>query len=148
MLSFIDSAVEVAEADSYAEARSWANWTGADALKQAALRRGQDFIAGAYNSRWSVQFENDDAPDEVKFAIIEAARRELVSPGSINPDFDPTGTIKRERKEVGPLKKETEYATPATAVASRPAFAAIEALLAGLVSAAAGGTSVSTLARF
>jgi hypothetical protein len=80
MLSYTDPAVTVAEADAYATARAWANWTGNDTVKTAALRRGQDYIAGAYNGRWATEWDNDAAPEPVRFAIIEAARRELVTP--------------------------------------------------------------------
>jgi hypothetical protein len=148
MLSFTELAVTVADADAYASDRAWSNWTGDNTAKTAALRRGQDFIAGAYNGRWNVEFDNVEAPDAVKFAIIEAARRELVAPGSLNPDYDPSGSIKRERKKLGPLEKEFEYATPANAAAARPIVGSIDALLAGLLLAAPGGTTVTTLARF
>ena len=41
---------------------------------------GTDYIAGKYNGRWRKDFEYSDVPDEVKFAIAEAALRELVTP--------------------------------------------------------------------
>lgn len=130
MLSFTDLAVELAEADDYATARAWANWTGTDEVKTAALRRGQDFIAGEYNDRWVDEWENDDAPENVKFAIIEAARRELVSPGSTAPDITPgTAKILTQVDTIGwtPAKANITAADMVTT------FKAIERLLTGLI---------------
>jgi len=144
MLSFTDPAVSVAEADAYASLRAWIDWTGSDEVKTAALRRGQDYIAGIGNGRWETVWANDDAPSEAKYAIIEAARRELVLPGGLAPDFVATKTVTRERKKVGPLEKELEYAGATTAAAARPDIAIIDQLLAGLLKAA-GGASVDLL---
>lgn len=148
MLSYTDLAVSVAEADAYAEARLWANWTGTDTVKAAALLRGQSYIASTYNGRWVAEWANDDAPDGVKYAIIEAARRELVAAGSLDPDYDPTGLIKREKKKLGPLEKEFEYAVPVDAASAKPVIGIIDSILASLLIAAPGSTSVTTLARF
>lgn len=148
MLSFTDPAVTVVEADAYALARLWADWVGPDEVKAAAILRGQTYIAGAYNDRWNIVFENNDAPDAVKFSIIEAARREIVAHGSLNPDYDPSGMIKRERKKLGPLEKEFEYAVPSSAASARPVISIIDSILAGLLVTAPGSTTVTTLARF
>jgi hypothetical protein len=144
MLSYTDLAVAVSEADAYAEARAWSNWTGEDEVKLAALRRGQDCIAQRYNDRWLGNWSNDDAPEPVKYAIIEAARRELADPGSLSPDFVASRQVKTEKKGVGPLTKETTYADTAGAASVRPSIAAIDNLLVGLL-AAAGGGSISLL---
>lgn len=93
MLSLTVAAVTLTEANTYCAARAYANWSGDDLARTAALRRGQDFIAGEYNHRWLVTFDNAAAPEVVKFAIIEAARRELVAPGSLQPDL----TMGREK---------------------------------------------------
>lgn len=143
-LSYTDPAVTTAEADAYAALRGWTDWTGADAVKTAAIRRGQDYIAGIGNGRWATDWDNADAPEAVKNAIIEAARRELVAPGSLAPDFVASRTVTREKKKVGPLEKETEYAGGASAASARPNIAIIDQLLAGLL-AAAGGASVDLL---
>lgn len=132
-ISFTEPAVTSQEADAYAEARAWANWTGDDTVKSAAIRRGQDYIASTYNARWVIEFENDDAPSEVKFAIIEAARRELNAPGSLSPDQERGGRIKRKREKVdGAVEEETEWMDGAPAETS---FGIIEGLLAGLIAA-------------
>ena len=141
MLSFSDPAVTTGEADAYAALRGWTDWTGADTVKTAAIRRAQDYIACIGNGRWATEWATDDAPAEVKNAIIEAARRELVTPGSLAPDFVASRTVTREKKRVGPLEKETEYAGGASAASVRPNIAIIDQLLAGLL-APAGGASV------
>lgn len=87
MLSFDAMAVTVAEADTYCAGRGLTAWTGDNAAKTAALRRGQDYIAGVYNTRWSVGFDDATAPNMVKYAIVEAALRELAKPASLTPDI-------------------------------------------------------------
>lgn len=135
MLSLTEPAVTVAEADAYAGARDYAVWFGGTLDKDAALRRGQDYIAGRFNGRWKAAFANDEAPEAVKFAIVEAAVREAAAPGSLLPDW--TGEAQVTREKVGPL--ETEYAAQSGAWASRPSFGIIDALLAGLIGSTAGG---------
>ena len=143
-LSYTDPAVTTAEADAYAGLRDWTDWTGADQVKTAAIRRGQDYIAGIGNGHWATEWANDEAPEPVKNAIIEAARRELVSPGSLAPDFVASRVVTREKKKLGPLEKEFQYADGSSASSIRPNIAIIDQLLAGLL-AAAGGASVDLL---
>lgn len=99
-LSFETLAVTVAEADAYATARVASDWTGDTTAKTAALRRGQDYIAGKYNGRWSYTYtadgvtysqvwSNSSAPTAVKYAIIEAAIREIKVPFCLTPDVVP-----------------------------------------------------------
>ena len=140
MLSYTEPAVTVEEANDYAEARAWSNWTGADPLKEGALRRGQDYIAGIGNGRWAVEWDNDATPDEVKFSIIEAARRELAAPGSLAPDYVASDVLIRERKKVGVLEKDVQYAEPKNAGSIRPQIEIIDALLAGHLAQTSGAT--------
>jgi hypothetical protein len=110
MLSLTDMAVTLEEAAAYAESRGLFDWFD-DA---AALRRGQDYVAGKYNHRWTEVFENDDAPDAVKYAIVEAARIELATPGSLTPALDRGGQVKRLKVRVeGAVERETEWADSA-----------------------------------
>ena len=133
-LSYVDLAVTEAEADAYAEPRGWSDWDAASSTdKTAALRRGQDAIASLYNSRWAVEFENDAAPDQVKFAIVEAARRELEDPGAMQPDLDRGGKIKS--MQAGSVQMVYAEGAPAETT-----FAAIDGLLAGLVRSKSGAT--------
>lgn len=139
MLSFDTLAVTIAEADAYCTARGIADWTGADALKSAALLRGQAYIAGTYNARWAVEFENDAAPDAVKYAVIEAATREIKVPFSLTPDLTPG----REKVLTG-VKGITWKAIGTGGVGGMmPYLTSVEHLLTGLVlgGGAAGGTS-------
>lgn len=51
----------------------------------------------------------DVVPREVEFATYEAAVRELVSPGSLSPDFVSTSAVKKEK--VGPVEVEYSFTT-------------------------------------
>lgn len=146
MLSYTQLAVTVAEADAYALARGWADWTGAEPTKTSALRRGQDYIANLYNARWATTWANDEAPEGVKMAIFEASRRELVNPGSLMPDYEVGKQVTREKSKVGPLEEEIQYAQPTSASDARPVLGAIEGLLSGLL-ASAGGLNSFKLTR-
>lgn len=140
MLSFTDPAVTVAEANTYAAAMGYGDWTGDDPAKEAALMRGQLYIAATYNGRWVSEWENDDAPEPVKLAIIEAARRELVEAGSLAPDFDPTAAVKSYSEAVGPITESMTYATPDRASRAAKTFPIIDGLLVGLLGGM-GGTN-------
>lgn len=140
MLSYTDPATTPAEVDAYATARAWSDWAGENAIKAAAIMRAQTYLAGLYNGRWATEWGNDDAPDEVKYAIAEAARRELVTPGSLSPDYVASRVVNRERKKVGPLEKELQYAEATSASSVRPQIAIIDQLLAGLVTEGFGGS--------
>lgn len=83
MLSYTDAAVTPAEAEAYVIARGLPGWPDTEADQAAALRRGQDWVAGAYNRRWVVEFDNADAPQIVKGAVIEAALIEARQPGAL-----------------------------------------------------------------
>lgn len=144
-LSFSDPAVTVEEADEYASARGWSDWAGEG--KEPALLRAQTYIAATYNGRWAMEWTNDEAPAAVRYAIIEAARRELRSPGSLSPDYDPAGLIRRQSKAVGPLKTDVEFAVPLDAASARPVIGIIDNLLAGLLVTTKGRGGVSFLQR-
>jgi hypothetical protein len=96
-LSLTTMAVTLEEADAYATARGRSAWLAAASGEAEALRRGQDYIAGRYNHLWVITFDNAAAPDAIKFAIIEAAIRELAVPGSMTPDL----TLGREKVLTG-----------------------------------------------
>lgn len=137
MLSYSMLAVTVAEADAYAQSRAWADWTGDETTKNAALRRGQDHIASLYNGRWNVEFDGATAPELVKFAIITAARRDLIAPGSLGKRG---GLI----KSVGAGSARVEFVDHAKA----DTFADdTDRMVAGLVYPARGNTTATFLAR-
>lgn len=134
MLSLTTMAVTLAEADAYAASRALTAWTGADAAKQAALRRGQDYIAGTYNARFldGDDWTDADAPTEVKYAICEAAIRELTVPLCLTPDVVPGA----QKVLVAVDGLRWERLPGGTSMV--PVLTSVEALLSGLV--AGGGT--------
>jgi len=67
---------------------------------------------------------SDEIPRRVKEATMEAAMR-VVEGDTLQPDHD-GGTIKRERKQIGSLSKDTEFASPRGAGKT---FSVIRALL-------------------
>ena len=81
MLSYTLAAVTPAEASAYVAARGLTGWPVDEPAQAAALRRGQDAIARDYNERWADEWGNDDPPELVKFAIIEAGVVEARDPG-------------------------------------------------------------------
>jgi hypothetical protein len=110
------SYASVAEADAYHAAHGNVAWTGADALKEAALVRATAWLDAAFYYRWpSVKMNHtqalefprlaatdvegyalDPVPAELKTALYEAALVELVSPGRLSHDDSDNGTIKAE----------------------------------------------------
>jgi hypothetical protein len=138
MLSFDTLALTVLEADAYCTARGIADWTGDDTVKGRALRRGQDYIAGEYNARWTVEFTDATAPEVVKYAITEAAVREMQVPFSLTPDIVPG----REKVLTGVKGITWEPIKAVGGIAGlKPFITAIDGLLAGVARAgAAGGT--------
>lgn len=145
-LSLTVDSVTVEEADAYAASRGRTSWVSAPssppATKEAALRRATDWAVGEFNGRWLVEFDADDAPDAVKYAITEGAIRELASPGSLAPDYVPGERVTSEK--VGPLG--VTYADPKNADDMLPVMRAIDGLLQGLIRPKSG-TLVGTVAR-
>lgn len=74
----------------------------------------------------------NEIPIEVEQATYEAALRELVAPGSLNPDYVPSAQVKREK--AGPW--EEEYFEPSAGVnPNQPVISAILDMLAPLLGA-------------
>jgi hypothetical protein len=142
-----ESYVSVANADAYHSNFGNTTWTGADPLKEAALRRATRYIDGFYRLQWkgyrrmSTQalewprvevydpsgwyVASDAVPVVVKQATCEAALRELVLPGALNPDLERGGAIKAESVDVISVV----YADGAT---PRTVFTTLSDLLNGL----------------
>ena len=152
MLAIDTLAVTLAEATAYCTARGIADWTGVDADKSAALRRGQDYIIGRYNDRWTYmepsldnyvwverRWNNETPPNAVKYAVIEAGLRELKVPFSLSPDF--VMADKKVLTEVKGIK--WTHLGASGAASNRPTITAIDLLLAGY----ALGPEVVTLQR-
>lgn len=155
-------------ADAYHLARGNTAWAGDNADKDIARLRGSDYIDQAFRSSFPGERTNgrnsatpqdrewprtdaydidgalipdDDVPQEVIDASYEAALRELVSPGSLMPDYDPSSQAKREKVDV----IEVEY-TAAHGVASvMPIITAIRAILAPILT---GNSASGIVGRF
>lgn len=151
-----DALWTLAAIDTYHSDRGNATWTGTDAVKEQAIRRGTAWVsehftwkgtethgrdqALAWPRAWVADangwpIDSDEIPTEVKHATAEAALRELVTPGFFTPDVTLTDRVRREK--VGPI--ETEYATSAaTAGATRPVATLITDLVRGLIRGGGG----------
>lgn len=145
MLSLTTLAATLAESNTYATARGKTAWLDgfADAKTQA-LRRGQDYIAGEYNARWITDVDNALQPDAVKYAIFEAAARELATPGILAPDI--TLGEKKILTGVKGITWEAMY-KGGGAASFRPIITAVEMLLTGLVTGLSGEGATAFLDR-
>lgn len=79
-----------------------------------------------------VEIPDDEVPTEVENATYEAALRELVSPGSLSPDYTPSSQAIKEK--VGPI--EVQYAeakAPDGKTPTRPVVPVIDEILAPLL---------------
>jgi len=151
-LSTATSYVSLVDAAAYFAARGISTWTGADALKEAALTRGSFALDGMYANRWpGVRMSSDQAFDWPRYdafdqdgylldglpiaivnAACEAALSELVSAGSLTAAS--TSGVKREK--VGPL--ETEYFSSS---GSSPVYKTISSALSRIVRSVGAGVT-------
>ena len=139
MLSYVDDAIDLELATTLAAKRGHEAFvTASDTDKASSLRRGQDYIASNYNDRWSKSFTDDNPPDVVKIAIVEAAVRELAAPNSLSPDYTLGKVLKRERVKAGPVESEEEYRDDGV-MAPKPIFSVIDRLLAGVLKPVGSG---------
>lgn len=150
-----DSYASLAQADAYHAAFGGSAWTGSDALKESALRRATRYLDGRYRARYSgtkctrtqalewPRFAAEESgwavdtnavPKAVQNATIEAALRELVSPGSSSPDVS-NGAVLSETVTAGPVSTSTTYANNGRSGpdASAPVFLVLDQLLGGLI---------------
>lgn len=150
-LTGADAMISVTYADTYHGDRGNSTWTGTDAVKEAAIRRASFFMTNSYrwkgypiNGRdqamaWPRSYVTDGegypvasnaVPAEVQQACAEIALRELVSAGSMTPDYTPSERVKRE--QVGPLSVEYDLSRP-DAEAVRPVLLIVRDLIGGLL---------------
>jgi hypothetical protein len=157
----------LAAADAYHLARGNTTWTGTDDLKNAALLRGSEYIDQAYRSSFAgfktgeraqlrewprsdaydiegYYLDPDVVPDEVLNASYEAALRELVSPNSLMPDYDPAGQQRSVKVDVIAI----EYTAPHGAQSVMPVITVINGILApvltGSVTSSISGRAART----
>ena len=90
MLSMTIPAVTTAEALAYLQSTGAGGIAESEILLSQAIMRGQRHIASRYNGRWSVEFDADSVPAEIRYAIIEAATVEARQPGALNPMSTPS----------------------------------------------------------
>lgn len=158
-LSDAESYASVAAADAYATARGL-TWSGTDAAKEQALRRATTWLDGRYRGRWpgtkvrlrlqaldwprtgahdiagdTVDYQS--VPIEVVNATIEAAVREIATPGSLSPDVTGEKVLTR----LGELSWQVTGTGPE---AKRPIMTVIDDILSRLI---ATGRGVTVLAR-
>lgn len=151
-LATAESYLSVADAGTYHSNHGNSTWSGTDAAKEAALRRATRYLDGHYRGRWKgfkrlrtqalewpryeaydlsgYDLDSDEVPTAVKHATAEAALRELVSPGSLQPDLDRGGMVQSKTVSAGPVSSSTTYAADATA---RKLFSVLDELLSALV---------------
>jgi len=148
-----NSYASVEYANAYHSSRGNALWTetstSPDQGKAAALIRATQAIDATYRHRWPGSrtdgrdqalawprtgvedsegdaIASDEIPTELKDAVCEAALRELIEAGSMIPDLDYGGAIKRVKAGTA----EVEFQGGATANTS---FQLIDGILAGLL---------------
>lgn len=148
----------VAAADTYHTARGNAAWAGDNTAKEAALLRASAYVDGlgiAPDGRllwpgtkaggrtqlraWprigaqdidGVAIDPLSVPIEVEHATYEAALRELVTPGSLSPDYTPGAQIKREKVDVLEVEYQTVSDGGPGVNPTRPVIVAVLELLA------------------
>lgn len=135
MLSFTDPAVTPAEATTYLQAGGVSGWPESETPRAQAIMRGQRYVAGRYNTRWLTEWENDGAPDQVKYAIAEAALLEAKTPGSLSAVSNPS--TDKVLVQAGKLGWERVKGAGG-AYSWWPRASAVEGLLAGLIGPDAG----------
>ena len=152
----------VVEATAYHTSRGNTGWVDSPtSTAEAALIRASVWLDGVYGQRWPGSKVDGDqylawprtnaddyegfaiastvTPRAVQHATYEAALRELVSPGSLSPDFTPSQGVKQET--VGPL---TVVYRDGVAYEFRPIASVVDDLLAPLIGRRSRGGSVVT----
>lgn len=164
-LSTANSYVSEADATTYfidRDVEDWHNYTGTND-KEAALVRATAAIDGLYRGsfpgykklsrdqalEWPRSYaydiegnliDSDSVPTEIVQATCEAALRELNDPGSMSPDLERGGDIRRMK--AGSV--EIEYGAGAT---STTAFTIIGRLLSGILTSGATSSMFGSSAR-
>lgn len=161
--SSADALDTLANVDAYHTARGNTAWTGADALKEAAIRRASAFLSSSFTwqglrthgrdqslawprsgvvDREGYGILSDTIPIEVRQAVAEIALRELVTPGSMTPDFSANALAKREK--VGEI--EVEYAlADLSPAAARPVLLIVNDLIGQFLAKGSASASITGL---
>ena len=75
--------------------------------------------------------DDDVVPIEVEYATYEAALRELVTPGSLSPDFVPNTQVTKEK--VGPIELSYADGSGTGSTPNRPIVPVIDEIIAPLI---------------
>lgn len=156
-----DSYVSVEDCAAYAAKKGLAFAASPIEPAEQALRRATAWIDATYRIRFpgaatdvwqalewpraGVVYRGEDydetkIPQQIKDATCEAAVREIASPGSLSPDLERGGAVKRLK--AGPV--EVEYADSADLTTT---FTTIDGLLSGFLLPDRSKTSTSLVAR-
>mgnify|MGYP001090393992 CR=1 FL=1 len=150
-----NSYIDYDYAESYHSLRGNSAWAIGDPTeKQYAIIRATEAIDNLYSQKWpgtpteygtqelkwprknvvinNVPIEDDVILAAIKKAVAEAALRELATPGSMTPDLDRGGDIKRVKADT----VEVEYSDSASATTT---FTLIDVLLDDITGGASGG---------
>ncbi|BEV43929.1 DnaT-like ssDNA-binding protein [Afipia carboxidovorans] len=130
-----DSVTDTQRAAALTRATSWVDSYRSRLPGRKADGRGQELEwprVGAADAEGN-EIAEDEIPIEVEQATYEAALRELVEPGSLFPDLERGGAVKRLK--AGSV--EVEYADSASLTTT---FTAIEAILEAILTPASGAT--------
>lgn len=153
----------IGSADAYHLARGNTAWTGTDAVKEAAMLRGSEYIDNNFRPlfpgrkaglraqvrewprTWAYDIDLNHIPSsavpiEAEHASYEAALRELVSPGSLSPDFTPG----RQQKSVKVDVIAIEYTGPVGIDSARPILTIVGGILQPILTGATGAQTVRT----
>jgi hypothetical protein len=160
-----DALISVADADAYHTARGNSAWTGADAVKEPAIRRATAFLSNSY--RWAggrthgrrqalawprggvvdeegIGIESNEIPIEIMDACAEIALRELITPGAMNPDFKASELVKSEK--VGQIA--VEYALSSmNADGQRPVLLIVRDMITQFLAVGVGNSIVGSSFR-
>lgn len=145
------SYADIATVDAYHAARCNADWTGTDAVKEAAILRAMDYLYGlpwrgqkaseAQALDWPRSWIEDKdgyavsayaVPAQVVHALCEVALRELQSPGSTMPDLGRDDML-NSLEVAGAVKM-----TWATGAPTRTDITVIKTILRGLIRSSGG----------
>lgn len=155
-----DAFVTVAFVDAYFDARGTATWTGDTTPKEQAIKRATAFLSNAFNwqgvrtqgrnqalswPRSGVQdrdgddVQPDEIPIELQQATAEVALRELITPGSMTPDYTPSKRI--AKVSLGPM--DVTYDMSQTDASAVRIIMHVVADLVGQFTGSSGSTSLT-----
>jgi hypothetical protein len=141
-LTFATSPTEPAEAAAR-RAAVWLDATYRDRLPGTRTNGRQQGLAWPRTGATDIdgnEIADDEIPAEWKAAHAEATIKELASPGTLSPDLERGGDIKRMK--AGSVEIEYKDGAPATTI-----FSAIDSILSGLIVTKKSSTVVGFSAR-